>query len=224
MEPIIVYEPAPRMEKIIQHLRSNFKDINPLPSDRGKRYKELRRIPKDNPAIYLWGSGFNHGESFFFDTKDVNLKINFDAHTDTESRTSRLYHLYLSHIYHSAKRHNLNILIFCNKHFHRFSNGRLILLNGEKLDFVQNIAYTIDLDIVNDFPAERLWTNDSELTLPQLIKTLNSAKNIFGGKLMRLDIGGLRETPEHTLTDKEWEFAIECYTSVLEKGYEIMTK
>lgn len=225
MKPIIVYEPGPRMEKIIQNLKGfESLNINPLSSDKSKRIRELRRLPIEIPIIYLWSSGFNHGESFFFDANGIDLKINFDAHDDAETRSSKLGHLYLSHMYHSSKKHNCEVVIFCNQQFHRLTDNGIKLLNGEKFNFIKKISYTVDLDIIHNFPAEESWTWDSEMDLNQLLEILEIAKKRFGGRLMRLDIGGLKLMSRSELTNEELNFAIECYNAVLTKGYNFMIK
>ena len=221
MKILTLYEKP--VENIVKNLKlTRFLDIIPLSEEEGGKIRQLRRIPKDKPAIFLWGSGFNHGYSFFFDAEGMDLKVNFDAHSDAETKSNSLIHLYLSHMYQSSKKHNCESILYCSRHFHRLTDKGFKLLNETQIGDIQNIGFTIDLDIIHYFPAEKLWWDDSQIYLDELIENIKKAAEIFKGKLIRLDIGGLREN--HPISKKEMDFAIMCYNEVLKTGYEIMMR
>ena len=219
---IVVYQPSPGMKRIVENMGINrFIKMVPLSEMQGKRARQLREIPDDVPAIYVWGSGYYHGESYFFDANNTDIKVNFDAHTDAETRSGRIGHLYLSHMYQSAKKHNCVSICYCNHHFHLVTSNGFKIVDGSPIPDPKRIEFSVDLDIVNNFPAEEIWWGDSEIDLPGLIEKMHEAREKIQGRMIRFDVGGMRLHSEE-LTESQWRCAIECYNAVLEAGYKFI--
>ncbi|MEM2949013.1 MAG: hypothetical protein QXT05_01305 [Candidatus Bilamarchaeaceae archaeon] len=161
------------------------------------------RLPNtEGKAILLWGDGDYHYLSYFFEIKkEYGCKIGIDAHLDT---APAFYLDSRSHFYHSENgNHDLFVYV---PHWRGYSVEYASVKKSSKDYSHKHIS--VDMDFVKGFPIAT-WISGGSGRMEVLLSLLDK---ILDEKVMRFDIGGLKEDP----TKSEFKKAMGMYMEVFE--------
>jgi hypothetical protein len=197
-------------------------EFHPLSLNKDARNEELKKVRL--PAIYVWGDGGDHGDSYFFTFKgkrSPECKINLDQHSDgalggksgTRMRRKELWQdRYVGCGTHMEASYCQGMRVYSAHTFydrmHPYSGEDIrtmmrILASRAHLFEQSSVAITVDLDAVINFPAKPRWffRNDGILSgeIPPFIEA-------FRGKLLCGDVGGIvGNIPDFTLLGRTTE-------------------
>ena len=183
---------------------------------------ELRSLNNVENAIFFWGDGYHHGESYSFDHSLATTKYNIDGHDDMGDN----YHIYrpslfATHMWNTG----FGSSDFGNcqgpkKVYTDLGGIRFTLSNSHNIKDISedirvivdsvNLHLTIDLDSVIGFPAVKYWRDAAFLRLSDLMRKLNLITSY--ANIIRLDFGGVTEKK---LTSTQLKYASVVHSEVL---------
>ncbi len=152
-----------------------------------ERIDELQTI--SGRAIFIWGDGQSHHESYYFTKGHVRHKLNIDGHSDY--RALNYFVNCSNHMHYSEKD---GIVVFTPKAISPdvslASNQENILRAIEMAKTVRGeLGITIDLDAVNTFPVIGSWITENGVGGQDIIK----AVAYLAARTTRFDMGGVIE-------------------------------
>lgn len=169
----------------------------------------------ERKAILIWGSGFHHYLSYYFDLTSAGkpiVKINVDQHPDFLDFQTKHWPWgsvplnCANHMSYSAHRDGFTVHTIVPSNVDvrggmKVGDKLLIdpVLHSFPITSDSELHLTIDLDAITLFPAQIGWITSNGLSLEKVVGILERA--IQTGNLSRLDFGGLIDSiPEFTLT------------------------
>lgn len=162
--------------------------------------KPTKIINPDDNSILLWGDGFMHQMSHYFDPQKKFSKVIYDAHIDS-SKEEEIVN-YENHITHTIfKNHFLeklyvagyNINLYPYQEMMYVIQSRKNKLFPTSLNYLKlsnkDLSISIDFDLIKNFPCCEEWQNDGNNLFDEFEKSIESLfKN---NNILRLDLGGL---------------------------------
>ena len=228
--PQIYYVPTDSVCRTVKKMKTNSPNLKffKLPSSSTSRKQYLQDLNGVKKAIFIWGNGYQHGESYHFDYNGANVKLNVDGHDDMGFYSGD-QSLYYSHMF--ASYQNLGIktcyslmkdngsddfeLLFVKKYHVKNVSVKYIAyptctnINLNKKLNKRKVHLTVDLDSVIGFPAVTKWTNNMFLSLDRLLGIISDIAT--NSTIVRIDFGGLKDS----VTDQEFEVAYEIQSELL---------
>lgn len=176
--------------------RFNFR-LRPVALENAR--KTLPSVPER--AALLWGDGFEHHLSHFFEVKGgKGLKSGIDAHLDMGGSPQVSCD---SHFRHSSEG-NHHVSIFLPYWRGGFQVAESIGISGP----YTHTHISIDMDAIDCFPCSGQFSSGSA-KIDALVRLLDS---LVDERLMRFDIGGMKRNP----TQAEFDTALGMYMRVFE--------
>lgn len=164
-----------------------------LSKNEKERVRQLKRLGPG--AVYIWGEGMEHHESYHLTDEGVRVKRNLDHHQDT-FRAGTLDPA--SHM-HLVEQRRIKI-VSPGSHMVIHNKGGYMQIMAEAVAGAEpnSVHDTVDLDSLVAFPAYADWVYDGGLTIDDIVMIVSMGSS----KLRVFDIGGLNEEiPDFALVD-----------------------
>jgi len=194
----IYYEPTQFNKKLAQVAKERLPgshEFHPL-SKYGafRRHWQLKRIKE--PAVFIWGSGWNHHESYYFTSNKVKAKVNIDQHSDdlAYSKGERVRGVTcVNHVAMTAKLGVETLSIVSSR-----MNNVQIPENFSS----DKMALSVDFDCIPFFPASPIWALMDEkggYRLETIVKFIDDSKP----RIRMLDMGGVANSVPDFIVDNK---------------------
>jgi len=185
-----------------------------------RRHWQLQQI--DGPAVFIWGSGWRHHESYYFTGKKVDAKAIIDQHPDNLKFSKGELARGITCVNHMLATAKLGVetIVMASG-----ADGSAPLLDGKaRMNFSAKNALTVDFDCVPFFPAEPMWVLTDEkagFRVEAIVKFVEANKP----KIQMLDMGGVAEkSPDFAVKEgmrAPTHSEISCFCHKMKTGQQV---
>ncbi len=188
----VLYEPNKTNGIVVEKLSKmpRLRGCHFIPLDKDKEKAQIILQKTKKPTAFIWGSGEQHDQSYYFTRTGVKLKVNFDNHPDMGD----IGPLYGCHM-HATRNDGVEVLF---PKIYDECGGSILpylrLIDSAKSNGIHyntgDVGITVDCDVIPSFPAQQIWTYDYGLHANEIIEVIT----YLGDKIGKLDIGGMLGT------------------------------